>query len=352
VAFDYKTFPPNTGSCYKFYCGVSEIDTSVYYWGYCGHTAIKGISYKVNYRTGQTSITSDSLPYFAMTISEDGQYVAGVYYTGGTASNVPYNEVIEVRKISDYSLVFRESRYRQDYDPNFYPYNWVTKYKFRFSKDNKFLALNYGFDAIAVYNLVDKEKIYFENGDPTFSYCDFSSTNKLIFINNFNYTEKEQKISIFDCENEVFHELKFSDKTHSATGLLKELILDKYIIISPSFYFNSEKQWYSGLGDISLFGLNFDINSIQEPDNYIKGTLYPNPTNNNINMTLDIKTPVQLNYSIYSETGQIIKLLLIEFTNPGVITKSFDVSDLPIGTYFLRIAGKNFSQTYKVIINR
>jgi len=69
-------------------------------------------------------------------------------------------------------------------------------------------------------------------------------------------------------------------------------------------------------------------------------------------LIFDLKTPIQLNYSIYSETGHLIKLLLDEFTNPGLITKSFNVSDLPTGRYFLRITGDNYSQTYKVIINR
>jgi hypothetical protein len=79
-SLDYNSinFPYN--NCTIQNLGISETDTSIYYWGYCGSFAIKGISYKVNYRTGQTTITSDSLPYFAMTISEDGQYVAGVYY--------------------------------------------------------------------------------------------------------------------------------------------------------------------------------------------------------------------------------------------------------------------------------
>jgi hypothetical protein len=106
------------------------------------------------------------------------------------------------------------------------------------------------------------------------------------------------------------------------------------------------------LGNIGLAKVKFDLNSIIELYFTVRGILYPNPTNNTINLTFELNTPIQLNYSIYSDTGQLIKPLLVEHTNPGTISKSFDVSDLPIGTYFLRITGERFSQTYKVIINR
>jgi len=355
---DSITYSENTlpfKNCMTYYQGISEVDTSIYYSGYCNVLDIKASSYKVNYKTGLTTITSDSLPYFAMTMSEDGQYVAGVYYTGGTASNVPYNEVIEVRKISDYSLVFRESKYYCDYTSNFYPYSWVDDYRLTLSNNGRFLSFTQRLDdSIKIYDCNTKQIILYEKrGEYYKQFLTFSKyDNKAILKIGKKLTKdySNMNLTIIDLIDNSRKVLDLPDTTMFRIIDSKLIFNDEYLMGTSSYWKKIDDFLFNG--DIVLLKLNFDLNSLQEPQKDIIGTLYPNPTNITINLTFELNVPVQLNYSIYTETGQIIKPLLVEHTNPGTISKSFDVSDLPIGTYFLRITGENFSQTYKVIINR
>ena len=347
VFYNWSSYPYS--GCLMYREGISEVDTSIYYGGYCGATDIKASTYKVNYRTGQATITTDSLPYFAMTISEDGQYVAGVYYTGGEGTNVPYKEIIEVRKISDYSLVFKEVSKYSDYTPNFTPYQWVTKYKFKFSKDNKYLLKHVNYQGFLIYCIETSETIFL-NTTGIIPCKSFSSDSKTFFYER----DIDNKIEyhLFDLEQKIDRIVQNIPEYPLIIGGSEGFIFnDNYLLAGATSIYPTNYSNFKQFGP-TLMKLNFDLTSFQETDNQIQGTLYPNPTNNSINLTFNLKTPIQLNYSIYSETGQLIKLLLDEFTNPGPITKSFDVSDLPNGPYFLKISGADFGLTFKVMIMR
>jgi len=108
---------------------------------------------------------------------------------------------------------------------------------------------------------------------------------------------------------------------------------------------------FSIASTVAMFKSHFDGVSVEDPNTPIQ-ILYPNPTNNTINLSFELSIPAQLKYSIFNETGQIVKTLLDEFTNPGTINKSFDVSDIPNGTFYLKITGEITSIIYKVIILR
>jgi hypothetical protein len=336
IEFDYLTYPTNTGSCSKWFTGVSEVDTSVYYSGYCGYTAIKGFSYKVNYKTGLTTITSDSLPYFAMTISENGQYVAGVYYTGGTASNVPYNEVIEVRKISDFSLVFRESKYYCDYTSNFYPYSWVDDYRLTLSNNGRFLSFTQRLDdSIKIYDCNSKQIILYEKrGEYYKQFLTFSKfDNKAILKIGKKLTKdySNMNLTIIDLIDNSRKVLDLPDTTMFRIIDSKLIFNDEYLMGTSSYWKKIDDFLFNG--DIVLLKLNFDLNSIQEPQKDIIGTLYPNPTNNYIIVNVQNIEPLQ-GIEIYNIFGECV--LTVETQN-FVSLQKIDVTSLPPGVYFVKI---------------
>jgi hypothetical protein len=279
--------------------------------------------------------------------------VAGVYYTGGTASNVPYNEVIEVRKISDYSLVFHESKYYCDYTSNFYPYSWVTNYKLKFSKDNNFILLHKNYSYFSLYDISRKLLLIDNKNAEAFSCKSFSKDSKYLF---YQYKIKNGQFEnhIFNLESHIDRIIQNQPEFPILVGGSEGFIFNDEFLLSAEGIatYDSTYTKLKLLGNVGLAKVKFDLNSIIEPDFTVWGILYPNPTNNTINLTFELQSSTQLNYSIYSETGQIVKSLLNELTNPGTITKSFDVSVLPTGSYLLRITSERFSQTYKVIINR
>jgi len=102
---------------------------------------------------------------------------------------------------------------------------------------------------------------------------------------------------------------------------------------------------------IMLLLSHFDGVSVKEPSKPEK-IIYPNPTDNTINLIFELKTANTLNYSIFNEAGQLIKILLVENTQAGLISKTFNVNELPNGKYFLKISGQEFKITYSVIIMR
>jgi WD40 repeat protein len=108
---------------------------------------------------------------------------------------------------------------------------------------------------------------------------------------------------------------------------------------------------YSIGGGLRLIRTHFDGVSVNDTFSPEK-TFYPNPTNNTITLSFSIEKPLQLNYSLYNGTGNSYKILLNEFSNPGIVQKTFNISELPNGTYFLKITCQEFSLTYKVVIMR
>jgi hypothetical protein len=62
--------------------------------------------------------------------------------------------------------------------------------------------------------------------------------------------------------------------------------------------------------------------------------------------------PIELKTILYDSNGKIVKEFIQEELNLEGNISNYNVSDIPSGTYFLRITGENFSKTYKVIINR
>jgi len=337
---------PINGAKY-YWQGVSEIDTSQYISGYINYTDIKAVSKKFNYRTGQTTITSDSLPYFAMTISEDGQYVAGVYYKYYWPDSI--NEIIEVRKIIDYSLVLRDENYYSEYQEYFDGFHASERYSFLFSKDNHYLETA----RHKVYDLITGQlifEIYMRTTGST-----FSNNNILFFLRDLSYNDNSSKFKAgtYDCENDIFLERDYPDSTNQLIFYTDDLVFDNnYVLCHSLDRYNKATNYISGFADVALLRLNFDLTSIQSKLPESGGILYPNPANMNITIKMTEEIQLQLKTILYDSNGKIVK----EFTNNGFdkggTETNYNVSDIPSGNYFLRIFGKDYSKTFKVIIVR
>ena len=77
--------------------------------------------------------------------------------------------------------------------------------------------------------------------------------------------------------------------------------------------------------------------------------LYPNPTNDILNVELSLNTEDRIQLEVYSMTGQLVKSIDL-----GMITElntTLDLSDLNSGIYHVRILGENTSTNRRVQIN-
>ncbi len=86
------------------------------------------------------------------------------------------------------------------------------------------------------------------------------------------------------------------------------------------------------------------------PDKYELLQNYPNPFNpvTKINYTIPVSS--QVNISIYSIIGELVKILVNDQQEAGNYTVDFDGSNLASGTYFYRITAGEFMQIKKMML--
>jgi DNA-binding beta-propeller fold protein YncE len=206
---------------------------------------------------------------------------------------------------------------------------------FRLSNTNQYIAFHTVdmYNGLEVYDFNTKQLLWkIPVNGPSLTGLEFSPDDKYLVTASSN---NSFGMTIWDMTTGKEHFHYISGATYSNIDVSND---GKYITYS--------------IGDgLRLIRTHFDGVSVNESDNTVL-TLYPNPTNNSITLTFELKLPCQLNYSIFNEKGQLIKSLLDEFTNPGTISQSFDVTNLPTGTYFLKISGADFGLTFKVMIMR
>ena len=75
---------------------------------------------------------------------------------------------------------------------------------------------------------------------------------------------------------------------------------------------------------------------------------YPNPTRDNTNLTFELANSGKVNVQVYSITGRLV-LSKEVYMNEGTQDISLDSSDLPIGTYIVKLSSGKQSDTAKFI---
>lgn len=78
---------------------------------------------------------------------------------------------------------------------------------------------------------------------------------------------------------------------------------------------------------------------------------FPNPFNPQTTITYEVRTPQHVRVSVWDLAGQMVSELVDGAHETGDFTVQFDGSDLPSGTYFVRLEGnENTVQTRKIIL--
>ncbi len=78
---------------------------------------------------------------------------------------------------------------------------------------------------------------------------------------------------------------------------------------------------------------------------------FPNPFNPQTTITYEVRKPQHVRVSVWDLAGQMVSELVDRSHEAGDFTVQFDGSDLPSGTYFVRLEGnKNAVQTRKIIL--
>ncbi|MEE9554691.1 MAG: T9SS type A sorting domain-containing protein [candidate division Zixibacteria bacterium] len=93
----------------------------------------------------------------------------------------------------------------------------------------------------------------------------------------------------------------------------------------------------------------FEDDSDQDPGPNIYLELYPNPVVEKSTVRLDISTPGMINIELFDILGRKVKTLYDGYTR-GSSVVSLDKKNLPSGCYYVRVRGKDFSESRQVTL--
>jgi PKD repeat protein len=157
--------------------------------------------------------------------------------------------------------------------------------------------------------------------------------------------------------------VQFSNNSVSATKFLWDFgvsgsTTDTSTAVNPTFIFPTVGTYTITLTAISDCGdstitKTVDVTSgMRNIEAKLNVNVYPNPTNNVLNVKVDLYTADVLNMNIISMSGQVVKSLDQKRMNAGSQTISIDVADLNAGMYLLRLQTQNGQRTVRFTIAR
>jgi hypothetical protein len=130
-----------------------------------------------------------------------------------------------------------------------------------------------------------------------------------------------------------------------------------YLRIFSTVIYVSGDQWYNvGFGSEYAATLRLRIQLANPldaqdrtlPDNSL--TFFPNPVSDKLNVQLSLDKPALANVTLADLNGRVI--LIDEIENAYQNKREYNVSNLPAGTYIVRVATKEGTKTKKFVVQR
>lgn len=92
-----------------------------------------------------------------------------------------------------------------------------------------------------------------------------------------------------------------------------------------------------------------DTRDLNLPLEFSVGQAYPNPFNKNVRISLGIPAETVISALVYDRTGRLVTTLVDHKSIVGNAQLEWNAAGQSAGVYFLRITGKGFSQTQKLV---
>lgn len=88
---------------------------------------------------------------------------------------------------------------------------------------------------------------------------------------------------------------------------------------------------------------------LQSKSNKISYSVYPNPTNQYLNITLELEQKSQVEIQLVSLDGKVIQQIENTHLESGKLTKKVNLAQLASGVYFLEFKIDNANYTEKIV---
>ena len=101
---------------------------------------------------------------------------------------------------------------------------------------------------------------------------------------------------------------------------------------------------------ISTYLINLDsLTNVNETPISDNNTIFPNPVNNSFTLNFNLSKSGNCRIDLNNLTGTYIQNYFNGFVEQGNVTKTFDATNLAIGTYFIVVSSDGFNKTFKLI---
>ncbi len=145
----------------------------------------------------------------------------------------------------------------------------------------------------------------------------------------------------------------------SKDGIIWEQIVSKLAAVNSNHTINYDyidTKNVSGVSYYRLISIDLDgksslsevITVRNEKAGFEVASVYPIPAQNNLNVNIYLSEIQLLKVNLFSFDGKVIKQQTYE-TNKGSNSLSLDITDLPVGIYWIQISGNTESFTQKII---
>jgi hypothetical protein len=96
--------------------------------------------------------------------------------------------------------------------------------------------------------------------------------------------------------------------------------------------------------------VDIGVNIMENLDNGITISYYPNPTSNNLTLNISNSENREFNIGLYDLLGQCLIQKTIVSKFDGVSNLEIDMKNLAVGNYYIRIiSGNDFTKSFKVL---
>ena len=102
--------------------------------------------------------------------------------------------------------------------------------------------------------------------------------------------------------------------------------------------------------ELTGLGINCTLVLSSVPNTKYDFELYPNPTNNTVNVEFFLESISSVSVDLTNISGQTINLYSNELSSPGKLKYTLDISDLSKGIYFLRLTINQSVYTKKIAV--
>ena len=95
-----------------------------------------------------------------------------------------------------------------------------------------------------------------------------------------------------------------------------------------------------------------DLEEFSDQTRSQKIIIFPNPAENQVQISLNLDSPANVEINLFDKDGNNIKSFPAEKANNGIFSKTININDLENGLYLIKVKAGNFESIERVIIDK